>query len=96
MKNLANQSDRGFDKVTTKTYTAIISRVIKIEDEFFLPQLKVSEGRMRAVGKVVNKNSTQFIAESIVYGSNNKEVGRGNGVFVRSKLLLSEVKGYGA
>ena len=56
----------------------------------------VSEGRMRAVGKVVNKNKTQFIAEAIVYDSNNKEIGRGNGVFVRSKLLLSETKGYGA
>ena len=56
----------------------------------------VSEGRMRAVGKVVNQNSTQFIAESIVYDSKNKEIGRGNGVFVRSKLLLSDAMGYGA
>ncbi len=56
----------------------------------------VSEGRMRSVGKVVNKNSTQFIAESIVYDSKNKEIGRGNGVFMRSKLLLSEAMGYGA
>ena len=50
---------------------------------------------MRAVGKVVNKNKTQFIAESIVYDSNNKEIGRGSGVFVRSKHLLCEIKAYG-
>jgi hypothetical protein len=51
---------------------------------------------MRAVGKVVNKNSTQFIAEAVVYNSSNKEIGRGNGVFVRSKILLSDAKGYRA
>jgi uncharacterized protein (TIGR00369 family) len=56
----------------------------------------VSEGKMKAIGKVVNKNKSQFIAESVVYDSNGREVGRGNGVFVRSKQLLSETKGYGA
>jgi len=54
----------------------------------------VREGKMRAVGKVVNKNSTQFIAESVVYDSRNKEIGRGNGVFVRSKKLLADTMGY--
>ena len=56
----------------------------------------VSQGKLRAVGKVVNKNNTQFIAESVVYDSNDNEVGRGNGVFVRSKLPLSQAKGYEA
>ena len=56
----------------------------------------VSQGRLRAVGKVVNQNNTQFIAESVVYDSNDNEVGRGNGVFVRSKLPLSQAKGYEA
>jgi len=55
----------------------------------------VSEGKLKAVGKVVNKNKTQFIAESVVYDSKGNEIGRGNGVFVRSKLPLVESKGYG-
>lgn len=55
----------------------------------------VSEGVMKAVGKVVNQNKSQFIAESIVYDSNNKEIGRGNGIFVRSKQLLAKTPGYG-
>jgi acyl-coenzyme A thioesterase PaaI-like protein len=54
----------------------------------------VVAGRLKAIGKVVNKNSTQFIAESIVYDSNDKEIGRGNGLFVRSKMLLSDAAGY--
>ncbi len=56
----------------------------------------VSAGRMKAVGKVVNMNRTQYIAESIVYDSSSQEIGRGNGVFVPSKQLLSEIGGYGA
>lgn len=54
----------------------------------------VSEGKMKAVGKVVNQNKTQFIAEAIVYDDEGREVGRGNGVFMRSKWLLKDVPGY--
>ena len=50
----------------------------------------VSEGKLKALGKVVNKNKTQFIAESVVYDSKGNEIGRGNGVFVRSKLPLNQ------
>lgn len=54
----------------------------------------VSSGRLRSVGRVVNRNSSQFIAEAIVYDSGNREIGRGNGVFVRSKLPLVNAIGY--
>lgn len=54
----------------------------------------VSEGIIRALGKVVNKNRTQFIAESVLFDSKGMEIGRGNGVFVRSKIPLNEAKGY--
>jgi uncharacterized protein (TIGR00369 family) len=54
----------------------------------------VSEGILKAIGKVVNKNRTQFIAESVVYDSAGNEIGRGNGIFVRSKFPLIEAAGY--
>ena len=54
----------------------------------------VSAGIIRAVGKVVNQNKTQFIAESIAYDSAGKEIGRGNGIFVRSKIPLAGIPGY--
>lgn len=54
----------------------------------------VSQGLMRAVGQVVNQNSTQFIAESAVYNEQGKEIGRGNGIFVRGKMPLVEAAGY--
>lgn len=49
---------------------------------------------MRAIGKVVNKNKTQFIVESVVYDSEGREVGRGNGIFVRGKFPLTDAMGY--
>ncbi len=54
----------------------------------------VSKGKMRAIGKVVNLNKSQFIAESVVYDAEDREIGRGNGIFVRSKQLLSNTAGY--
>ncbi|MDY0376751.1 MAG: PaaI family thioesterase [Desulfobacterium sp.] len=54
----------------------------------------VSEGIVTAFGKVVNYNRTQFIAESVMYNDDDKEIARANGIFVRSKTLLSPEIGY--
>ncbi len=56
----------------------------------------VSSGIMKSVGRVVNKNRSQFIAESIAYNSDGQEIARGSGIFVRGKLLLADAMGYGA
>ena len=55
----------------------------------------VASGIIRSVGSVVNETRTQFIAESIAYNSEGKEIGRGNGIFVRGKHLLQDALGYG-
>ena len=54
----------------------------------------ISAGRMKSIGKVVNQTSTQIIAEAIVYDGQGRELGRGNGIFVRSKLPLTDAMGY--
>ncbi|WP_419661381.1 PaaI-related protein [Desulfosarcina variabilis str. Montpellier] len=54
----------------------------------------VSEGVVTAMGKVVNRNNTQFIAESVLYDDNHREIARANGIFVRSKMSLTEEIGY--
>lgn len=54
----------------------------------------VSDGYLRAEGRVVNQNKTQFIAEAIVYDAKDNEIGRGNGIFVRSKWPLMSALGY--
>ncbi|MCG8668032.1 MAG: PaaI family thioesterase [Pseudomonadales bacterium] len=67
--------------VLTTSFTTYITRPI-------------NSGIMIAKGKVVNKNRTQWIVESIVYDGENREIGRGNGIFVRSKNALAEIPGY--
>ena len=54
----------------------------------------VSSGVLVAKGKVLIQNRTQVIAESVVYNAGNKEIGRGNGIFVRSRIPLTQEMGY--
>lgn len=56
----------------------------------------VSSGKLKAIGKVVNKNRSQFIAEAVVYDEQNNEVGRGHGIIVRGKFPLVQAGGYSA
>ncbi|MGR6872376.1 PaaI family thioesterase [Pseudomonas sp. HK3] len=54
----------------------------------------VSEGKITAIGNVVNKNNSQWIAEAVLYNEEGKELARGNGIFVRSKMPLIDAKGF--
>lgn len=67
--------------VLTNSFTTYITR-------------PVSEGTVKAVGKAVYQNRFQFIGESVLYDENEKEIARANGIFVRSKIPLSEKIGY--
>ena len=67
--------------VLTTSFTTYITRPI-------------SEGKITAIGKVVNKNNSQWIAESVLYNEEGKELARGNGIFVRSKVPLDKAQGY--
>lgn len=55
----------------------------------------VSEGIMKAHGRVVNMNRTQFIVESVAYDQEGREIARGSGIFVRGKFPLKDAMGYG-
>lgn len=55
----------------------------------------VVQGTLRSEGRVVNIGRSQFIAESVLYDEKGREVGRGNGVFVKGRTPLAEATGYG-
>jgi uncharacterized protein (TIGR00369 family) len=76
----ANSLEREFFVLTT-SFTTYLTR-------------PVSAGIMRAIGQVVNANKSQFIVESIVYDEQEREIGRGSGIFVRGKFPLIEADGY--
>ncbi len=53
-----------------------------------------NKGKIRAVGKVKFKSRNLFVAESILYNENGKEIAFGTGNFAKSKVQLSEEIGY--
>ncbi len=48
----------------------------------------ISDGEMRAAGEVVHRSRSRLIAESVLFDSEGREIARGSGVFVRSKIPL--------
>ena len=56
--------------------------------------LPVDQGVIKAVGKVVNSSKTQYLAESVLYDAENREIARGSGVFVKGRVKLTPEIGY--
>lgn len=54
---------------------------------FFRP---VSEGWLRAEGKLVNSTRTTFVAESVVSDGQGRGIARGSGTFMHSNFSLPE------
>jgi len=54
----------------------------------------VSEGEMKAIGRVVHRSRRLLIAEAELVDSNGREIARGSGSFMRSNIALSSVPGY--
>jgi uncharacterized protein (TIGR00369 family) len=54
----------------------------------------VSEGRMKATGKVLWSGGKSYLAESVVVDSEGREIARGTGNFVASKMRLTADMGY--
>lgn len=54
----------------------------------------VTSGTLRSVGKVANVGRTQWLAESVVFDADGREVGRGSGTFVKSRSPLTPEIGY--
>lgn len=55
----------------------------------------VSEGELRAVGQAVHVGGSFLIGEAQLYDGRGREVARGSGTFVRTRLKLAAMPGYG-
>ena len=53
-----------------------------------------NKGTLKAVGKVKFKSRNLFVAESVLYNEDGKEIAFGTGNFAKSKIELSEKIGY--
>lgn len=72
-----------------------------VEDVFVLTtsftlylERPVNEGCVRAVGNVVGVLKSRYIAEAVMYDDENREVARGSGIFMKSKIPLTPEIGY--
>ena len=54
----------------------------------------VSQGMMRSIGRVIDQNGRQISAESVVFNASGREIGRGSGIFVCSKIYLASIPEY--
>ncbi|HEV8269468.1 MAG TPA: PaaI family thioesterase [Thermoanaerobaculia bacterium] len=54
----------------------------------------VTEGTLRAAGRVVHRSRNLFIAEAELLDDQARQVGRGSGTFMRSAIALTPEVGY--
>ncbi|RNJ27487.1 PaaI family thioesterase [Halosegnis longus] len=54
----------------------------------------VSEGEIRAEGRVVNENPRQLIGEAVAYDDDGNQIARGSGTFAKSNSELRPEIGY--
>ncbi len=54
----------------------------------------VSEGEIKATGRVVHRSRRLFVAESVLVDSEGREIARGSGTFMKSSISLSPELGY--
>ncbi|MCK8523657.1 PaaI family thioesterase [Aquimarina sp. D1M17] len=53
-----------------------------------------NQGTLKAVGKIKFRSKNLFVAESVLYNEQGKEIAFGTGNFAKSKIELSEKIGY--
>lgn len=54
----------------------------------------VSTGEIKSVGKVVHQSKNLLIADALAHDSEGRQVARGTGTFMRSKIALTPEIGY--
>lgn len=67
--------------------------VLTVSFNVYLTRI-ISEGEMKATGRVVHRSRRLFIAEAEVIDSDGREIARGSGTFMRSSISLSPEIGY--
>lgn len=74
---------------------SIVKDVFVLTTSFNINLIRpVDKGIITSVGKIKFKSKNLFVAESIVYNEDGKEVAFGTGNFAKSKIELSEKIGY--
>jgi len=74
---------------------SLVEDVFVLTVDFNIRLLRpVSSGIVRAVGTVTDRSPGRYVAESVLYDDGGREIARGGGTFVRSKIALDAGIGY--
>ena len=50
--------------------------------------------KSKAIGKIVHKGRSQYIAEAVIYDSEKREIARGTALLVKKNIELNSLNGY--
>lgn len=74
---------------------SIVEDVFVLTTSFNINLIRpANTGLLKTIGKIRYKSKGYFVAESILYNEEGKEIAFGTGNFARSKISLSEDIGY--
>ncbi|MCP4655613.1 MAG: PaaI family thioesterase [bacterium] len=87
-----------FKLLDDSAYFAVNSRiedVLVLTVTFHVTLMRpISEGEMRARGRVIHRSRRLWVADSVLVDSAGREISRGSGTFMRSRITLSPDVGY--
>lgn len=83
------------DDATFFAASSLVDDVFVLTASFTLYLLRpISEGTMIARGTVVSRSTRLLIGEGVIVDSDNRELARGSGTFMPSRIPLDEKLGY--
>ena len=86
---------KALDDAAFFAVNALVEDVLVLTTSFHIHLLRpVSQGTITATGKVVSAGRNNFVAEARLIDARGKEIARGSGTFVKSKISLSPSIGY--
>jgi uncharacterized protein (TIGR00369 family) len=75
--------------------SSLVEEVLLLTTTFHVSLLRpISRGEIRTRGSVVHAASQMLFAESVATDDEGKEIARGTGAFVRSRIALTPALGY--
>lgn len=86
---------KALDDAAFFSVSSLVKDVFVLTSNFNIYLIRpITSGEMKAVGTVVSVTRSQFIAEAVLFDSKGREIARGSGCIVKSKISLSEGIGY--
>lgn len=86
---------KALDDAAFFAVNSLVTDVFVLTASFNIYLLRpVTGGVLRAVGRIVHRSRSHFLAEAELFDGEERQVARGSGSFVRSNIALSPDVGY--